>query len=174
MKKYIKYLPFFALLLLLVPTLAMAQCPVCTIAAGTGLIIFRKLGIDDSITGLWIGGLLMSTTLWTVNWLQSKKIIFFGRNFLVAIIYYASVLIPFYLKNIISKNILGSHYQTLWGIDKLILGIILGSIALLVATIIYGILKAKNGGHAHFPYEKVALPVGSLVVLSVIFYFITK
>lgn len=150
------------------------MCSLCTIAAGTGLIIFRKLGIDDAITGLWIGGLLISLTLWTINWLKSKKIGFFGMNFLTGAVYFAAVLIPFYQKNIISKKILGSHYQTLFGVDKLVLGILIGSIFLLAGVITYEILKKKNGGHAHFPFEKVVLPIAPLILLSVIFYFITK
>jgi hypothetical protein len=35
-------------------------------------------------------------------------------------------------------------------------------------------LKQKNGGKAHFPFEKVVLPVAPLIILSVIFYFVTK
>ena len=30
-------------------------------------------------------------------------------------------------------------------------------------------MKARNGGHAHFPFEKVVLPVFALALLS--FYF---
>lgn len=150
------------------------MCTICTIAAGTGVIIFRKLGIDDSITGLWIGGLLISVTLLTANWLRSKNISFFGINFLTGVVYYAAVLIPFYQKNIISKTILGSHYQTLFGIDKLVLGISIGSIFLLLGVIVYAIIKKKNNGHAHFPFEKVVLPIAPLIILSIVFYFLTK
>ncbi len=32
-------------------------------------------------------------------------------------------------------------------------------------------MKAKNGGHAHFPFEKVAVPVLALALLSVYFYY---
>ncbi len=149
------------------------MCSICTIAAGTGLIIFRKLGIDDSITGLWIGGLLMSTTLLTVNWFKSKNFRFWGFSFITGAVYYAAVLIPFYQKNIISKVILGSHYQTLLGVDKLVLGICIGSIFLLFGVIAYGIMKKKNG-HAHFPFEKVVLPIAPLLILTFVFYFLTK
>jgi len=53
---------------------AFAICPVCTIAIGAGLGLSRWLGVDDVISGIWIGGLLVSTSLWTVNWLRSKKL----------------------------------------------------------------------------------------------------
>ena len=32
-------------------------------------------------------------------------------------------------------------------------------------------MKAKNGGHAHFPFEKVVLPVLALALLSVYFNY---
>jgi hypothetical protein len=65
-------------------------------------------------------------------------------------------------------------FNVLWGVDKLLLGIILGTIGFFAGAIWYEYLKKKNGGHAHFPFEKVVLPVAPLIVLSVIFYFITK
>ena len=39
---------------------ALAVCPICTVAAATGIGFSRWLGIDDTITGLWIGGLTVS------------------------------------------------------------------------------------------------------------------
>lgn len=149
------------------------MCPICTIAAGTGVVIFRKLGIDDSITGLWLGGLLISVTLWTIKWFRSKNFRFWGLNFLTGVVYFAAVLIPFYQKNIISKAILGSHYQTLWGVDKLLLGIIFGSVFLMAGAMTYELIKRRNNGRAHFPFERVALPIAPLVILSIVFYFVT-
>ena len=32
-------------------------------------------------------------------------------------------------------------------------------------------MKRKNGGHAHFPFEKVVLPVVALALLSVYFNY---
>lgn len=34
---------------------AQAVCPVCTVAVGTGVGLSRWLGVDDTITGLWLG-----------------------------------------------------------------------------------------------------------------------
>jgi len=58
--------------------------------------------------------------------------------------------------------------------DKLVFGIVLGTIGLWLGTVLYEYLKKKNNGHAHFPYEKVVIPVGFLVILNIIFYFVTK
>lgn len=164
----------FEFILLSLPSFANAMCPICTVAAGTGVVIFRDLGIDDTITGLWLGGLLLSATMWTVNWLEARKWRFFGRNFFTGAVYFALVLIPFYQKNMISDKILGNHFQTLWGVDKLVLGIIFGGILFLIGAAVYNILKKNNGGKAVFPFSKVVLPISPLIIMSIVFYFVTK
>jgi hypothetical protein len=71
-------------------------------------------------------------------------------------------------------KIIGHPANQLWGLDKLVLGTIIGSLFFLAGYIGYNYLKAKNGGHAHFPFQKVVMPVGPIVILSIIFYLITK
>jgi small-conductance mechanosensitive channel len=61
----------------------------------------------------------------------------------------------------------------IWGIDKLLLGIMLGSATFFAGGIWYYHLKAKNNGHAYFPFQKVVMPVSTLIILSFIFYFLT-
>ena len=39
---------------------ALALCPVCAIAVGAGIGVSRWLGVDDTITGVWVGGLIVS------------------------------------------------------------------------------------------------------------------
>jgi len=164
MKKY-----YFLLLLLLIPAKAFAICPVCTAAALAGVGLSRWLGIDDTISGLWIGGLVVSTTLWTISWLTSKKIVFPLRGALVSVVYYASVLIPFW-----KSDIIGHPKNVFFGIDKLLLGIVLGSIVFYLGSIIYLKIKEKNDGHAQFPFQKLVLTLGPLIILSIALYFITK
>lgn len=175
MKKHLrKYSLLLSLALLLLPSLAHAICPVCTIAVGVGVGISRKYGVDDTISGLWVGGLLVSVTIWTINYFNSKKINFWGRNFFTAIFYYAITLVPMYQKNIISQKLFGDHFQTLWGIDRLLLGIIFGSFFFLIGATSYNILKKKNNNHAYFPFQKVVMPTFPLIVMSFVFYFITR
>lgn len=145
------------------------MCQVCTIGVVAGLGLSRWFGVDDTIFGLWVGGLLVSVTGWTVNWLKTKKINFKGMIIVTAIVYYASVIIPLYWKEII-----GHPLNKLWGIDKFIIGIAFGSVIFAIAVLLYEVMKKKNGGHAHFPFEKVAIPISSLIILSAIFYFITR
>jgi len=60
-----------SLSMLLTPN-AHAVCPICTVAVGAGLGVSRWIGIDDSITGLWIGGLILSSGLWMADFIRKK------------------------------------------------------------------------------------------------------
>ena len=148
---------------------AQAFCPVCTVAVIGGVGLSRWLGIDDTVTGIWVGGFLVSISAWTINWLQKKKYNFWGRDILTYIFYYLIVVAPLYYQEII-----GHPLNKFWGVDKLILGLVIGSIFFFLAERFYQYLKKKNGGHAHFPMEKVVIPVGVLIILSLVFYFLTK
>lgn len=163
------YIFIISLFLLLPLTAAKAVpiCVICTAAVGAGVGLSRWLGVDDSIAGLWIGGLAVSITLWTINWLGGKNIKFFGRQPLIFIIYYASIIWPLY-----HYNIIGHPLNKLWGIDKLLLGIIIGTVGFIVAISFNEYLKKKNGGRVYFPFQKVIIPVGLLAILSLALYLI--
>lgn len=146
-----------------------AMCPLCAVTVGAGLGLSRWLGVDDTISGIWIGGLIVSLIMWTENWLEKKNIKFKLRWLITAAVYYLFTIIPLYYSEII-----GHPFNKLWGIDKLALGISTGSIIFFLACLWYYYLKAKNNGRAYFPFQKVAMPVGSLIILTAIFYFLTK
>lgn len=162
------YLAFIlALIFLLKGTLVQAVCPVCTVAVGAGLGLSRWLGIDDSITGLWIGGLTVSFIIWTLTWLAKKKISFKGIGPVTVVSFYLLIILPLYWGGLI-----GHPANAIWGIDRFVLGIIAGSAAFFGASSWYEQLKKKNNNHAHFPFQKIVMPVGTLVLLSGIFYFL--
>jgi hypothetical protein len=177
MKSKFNFLLIFPLLLvfyLLLPHAALAVCPVCTVAVVGGIELSRYLGVDDSITGLWVGGLTVSLIFWTIDWMNRKNIRFKGRKILIAVGYYALVVLPLYFLKIIHLRL--PRYETFCncGIDKMTVGLASGSIVFLAGALFYNYLKEKNGGHAHFPYEKVVLPIAPLIILSIVFYFLTK
>lgn len=174
MKLSIKNKALFSLIVIagLLPIAqASAVCPVCTIAVGAGLGVSRWLGISDAVSGLWIGGLLVSLSAWTLSWLDKKNIKFRLRAFIVTASYYLLAVLPLYYARIIASpfNFICSCLK-----DKLLIGIIAGSVAFYFGATLYGYLKEKNSGRAHFPFEKVAMPIAPLVLLSIVFYFLTK
>jgi hypothetical protein len=150
---------------------ALAVCPICTIAVGAGIGLSRWLGIDDSITGLWVGGLTVSMITWTESWLDRKNIHFKYRGWVTIIGYYLLMVVPLYFMGMIA-NPANAVYST-W-LDPLLIGTIIGSIGFWFGAEWYYSMKEKNGGHAYFPFQKVVMPISPLVVLSFVFYFLTK
>ena len=169
MKKVIYFLSPLPLFLALP---AKAVCPVCVVAVGAGLGLSEYLGIDDSIAGLWVGGLLFALSVWTYDWLKKKP---WAKGWEKALLilsflfYYVLTIWPLY-----SYDFIGQAGNVLWGLDKLLLGIIIGSLFFLLASEGYRQLKNANGGKPHFPYQKVAMPVATLAILSFVFYLLTK
>jgi len=146
---------------------AKAFCPVCTIAVGAGLSFTKVLGIDDTISSIWIGGLLLSSSLWLINWFDSKNIRFFLKRKIIYILMYGFVLVPF-----ISSGTIGALHNQLWGIDKIVLGMILGTVGFAFGMGINSKMLKGHKDKPHFPFQKVVMPMGMLILLSLIFFFI--
>jgi len=154
---------FILTFLLAFPFFTRAVCPICTIAVGAGVGLCRYLGIDDTISGTWIGGLIISLIAWTIDWLNKKNIRFLFRKILVAIFYYAIIIIPLY-----KMNIMGHPQNKLWGMDKLLVGIIVGSAIFILSILFNDFLKKKNQGKVYFPFQRVIIPILFLIIASYI------
>jgi hypothetical protein len=142
---------------LLIPRLALAVCPICTVAVAAGVGLCRWLGVDDSISGAWIGGIIVSMVIWFLNWLDKKQFNFKFRDFSISLLLYLIVIIPLYWMQLMT--------------NKLTWGIFAGSVVFLIAVWLNEFLKNKNGGKVFFPFQKVVLPVTLLIILSIVFYF---
>lgn len=150
-------------------SVAHAVCPVCTIAVGAGLEGARLLGVDDVISGIWAGGLTLSLFFWTASWLKKKGVTStFWQIVVPFVIYYALLGCVYFLPSI--------QYGacTLWGMDKLLLGIIVGTVVFYLGTLLHAKIKKSNGGKSKFPFQKVVLPFGMLVIASLVFAIIIQ
>lgn len=159
---------------------AYAMCPLCTVVVGAGVIAAEDSGVDNTIIGIWVGALTVSIIGWTINWMNKRKYNFKGMEILVTLIYF--LLLPFSLfllghypelfpKYLQLKN---THSMTLWGVDKMILGMIVGSIGFYGFASWYEVMKKNNNNKAYFPFQRVVMPVVGLIILSGIFYFLTR
>ncbi|MDD5569255.1 MAG: hypothetical protein PHG23_02475 [Candidatus Pacebacteria bacterium] len=151
-------------------TAANAVCPVCTVGVAAGLGLARWLRIDDTITGLWIGGFTVLLVMWTIAWFDKKNIKFWGRDILTTIVYFFFVLWPL---RFLEVGGIGNQSHTIWGMDKLVFSILLGAAAFFGFEKWYRSMRAKRG-KSLFRYQKVIWPIIPLIVLSVFFYFVTK
>jgi len=143
--------------------MAQAVCPVCTIAVGAGLEGMRLLGVDDVITGLWAGALTVSIIFWTAGYMHRRGVQSAGWYALMALGYYVLLAGVWLMPDV--------HFGAckLWGVDKFLLGIIVGSIAFWIGAKWHNSIKKKNGGKSRFPFQKVIMPI-SLVVVATVFF----
>lgn len=168
MKKILFTLPVLFLLALIFPKETLAVCPVCTVAVAGGLGLSRYLGIDDAVSGVWVGGLILSSSFWLDSWLEKKKIKFNYRIFVVISAMYALVIVPLWYGKVI-----GHPFNALWGIDKLIVGIAFGTLAFLLGVYLDRKERAIKEKQL-FIYQRVVFPVTTLLTASLILYFLTK
>ncbi|KKP31942.1 MAG: hypothetical protein A2360_03410 [Candidatus Staskawiczbacteria bacterium RIFOXYB1_FULL_32_11] len=156
-----------SLIALLFANLAKAVCPVCVVAVGGGLYFTRKFGLDDMVTSLWIGGILVALVLWTIDWMRKKGWRFKFDDLTIWLAYYVLTLVP-----LSYYNIIGSINNKFWGVDKILFGTFLGTFIFLGAVWLNGYLKNKNNGKGYFPYQKVVVPFSILALSSLILYFL--
>lgn len=166
--KKIKVASIISLLGLFIAEKALAVCPVCVFGVGAGVGLTRYLKIDDTITGLWIGGLIVGLIIWTIDFFKKRNINFKGIEILITLIYYSFIFGPLYY-----YDLLGHSLNKIWGIDKLIFSITLGSVCFLAFEKHFRITRARRG-KSLFRYQKVVWAILPLIILSIIFYFITK
>ena len=147
---------------------AQAVCPVCTIAIAAGLGLSRWLGIDDLITGTWLGALILAGLLWYNNTLVRKNKTanqIFVRDIIGIVLVGVFGIWPLYYFKLI-----GDPLRKIWGVDKLLVGMVLGLAIFGLAQIIDKLLRIKKAGKALFPYQKVIIPVTLLLIASYLLY----
>ncbi len=157
---------FFLALIFAVP--AKAVCPICTVAVAGGLGISRWLGIDDSIMGVWIGGLILSSGFWMADWVSKKSWKIPYPKMLSILIMILFVIPPLYW-----SKIMGVAGNTLWRIDKILLGTIVGSGLFYVGMKLDQWLRTTNEGKVYIYYQKVIAPVLMLTLGSFVLFLIT-
>lgn len=147
---------------------SLAVCPVCIVAVGAGLGISRYLGIDDTIIGVWIGGLIVASGLWFATVIQNKKWKVPYPKVVSTISFLILIIIPMYIEKII-----GHPANTLWGIDKILLGTIVGSVTFVASVYLDEALRKTNKGEVYIYYQKVILPMLLLTIVSFTFWSLT-
>lgn len=146
------------------PAFANPACPVCTIAIGAALPITQRMGVPDSVVGLWTGAFLAIMGYWIIKFMTRRGWDFPGRNAIVLALSVATIGFAY----ISTVPYSPCDYFGIIRLDPLLMGTILGAILFIVTEKIYDWMKARNGGHAHFPFEKVVLPVVVLALASAI------
>jgi hypothetical protein len=160
------FLLLFIFIFIFLPKASFAVCPLCAIAAAGGVEVSRLLGVDDLITGIWIGGLIVSLGLWMADWFKKKNWLKPLMRELISLAIFYLLTIPF----LSSLHLTGFPGNTFLGIDKIIFGIGVGSMVFFTGVFTDHLIRKYNHGKVLFFYQKVLIPVGFLALASLIFY----
>lgn len=144
-----------------VKAIANPACAVCTVAVGASLEVARRMGVDDAVVGVWSGAFLLILGYWTNRWFDKKGWNFRGRETFVLIL---SVLMILFMY--ISQLVYTPRAILIFWIDPFLFAAICGALTFHYALAFYQWMKARNGGHAHFPFEKVVLPVSAVALVA--------
>ena len=159
---------FLVLLLVMAaaPALANPACAVCTVAVGASLEIARSYGVDDAIVGVWAGAMLVILGYWMLSWMDKKGWRFAGRDFIVLVSSVAMIGFMYVHELVYTPQIIGIFYM-----DGFLFSVLVGALVMHYSSEFYQWMKARNGGHAHFPFEKVVVPLVALCLASLYFNY---
>ncbi len=143
-----------------------AQCPVCIVTVGGGMLLAKTLGIDDFLVSLWISGLNTAISFWLAPKIKNK---FFGSPIIFSLLMYLFTLVYF-----VSTHQTGSIFNQIMGLDKIIFGLTIGLFIWFLGIFVDRKSRLLNGSKILFPYQKVVFPLGLLIIFTFLFKLIFK
>ncbi len=145
-----------------------AHCPLCTAATGALVASARIAGMDDAVSGTFIGAFAISTAFWShriiVRRLE-KQIAF--QPYVLSVIFFSLTIIGFYFTDLLGT--MPDAFRIL-GMERLVFGLVLGSIVSIVAFEVHNILRKLNKNRNYFPLQGIVLPLVFLAVADAALY----
>jgi len=139
-----------------------AQCPVCIVTVGGGLLLAEKLKIDSFLISIWISALNTAVAYYMVT--KFKKPILKSGYFWSILFYLFTVIYLDYSHQMKGIN-------SIFGIDRSLLGLSVGLILSILSINIDQLIKKLNKGKVLFYYQKVIIP---LIILIIATFFFKK
>lgn len=127
----------------------------CPALIGSSLALAKYFGVKNEVVGVLTGALLVVFGYWMIRFCEKRKWNFWMRNQILMLVSLASVAFVYKTELVYTPRL---HWNLLY-IDSFLLAVLCGALAHIVGVHIYAWMKEKNGGHAHFPFEKVVVPI---------------
>ena len=166
-KTFLLFLISLLNLIAIIP-IAMAHCPLCTAATIIGVGVTRSLGWDDSIVGVFVGAMIVSSAFWVNNIFKKKNI--GGNKFLrvgsITLATFVLTILGFYLSGIFGP----ANAYRIFGMEKIIFGTFSGVIVSFAAFFVSNKIKRSNEGKVLFNYQTMILTFGALILNVLLFW----
>ena len=158
-------------LIIIMPN-AMAHCPLCTAATIVGVGVTRSLGWDDSIVGVFVGAMIVSSALWVNNIFKRRNV--GGHAFLrigsITVATFALTILSFYFAGLFGP----ANTYRIFGMEKIIFGTISGAVVSFATFFASNEIKKRNEGRVLFNYQTMALTFGVLILNALLFWMVFR
>lgn len=167
-----KYLSVSFSLLLLIPQISYAHCPLCTVGAGALAVAAAYLGVSSMVVGVLMGAFALALGIWLAK--MPKKKYFPGQfSILTALIFFSTVIpimplvkdyAPLYIP------FLGEYGKT-YAVNLFLAGLPFGAFALLIAPFLSRKVSDLRGGKS-VSYQGIAIVIILLIIISLLIQFL--
>jgi len=158
-------------LIIIMPN-AMAHCPLCTAATIVGVGVTRSLGWDDSIVGVFVGAMIVSSALWVNNIFKRRNV--GGNAFLrigsITVATFALTILSFYFAGLFGP----ANTYRIFGMEKIIFGTISGAVVSFATFFASNEIKKRNEGRVLFNYQTMVLTLGTLILNALLFLMVFR
>ncbi len=142
---------------------AMAHCPLCTAATGAAVGVARFYGVDDAVMGVLIGGFVVSSALWFNNVCKRRGWQFFyGQGAAVVLASLILTIVGFKTGNLLNGALL-------FGLPRLLAGMLFGTGATWAGHGIHEYLRYQNDGKNHISLQGMSIMLAAMLLMSAVF-----
>src|SRR5574342_1357477 len=139
---------------------AMAHCPLCTAATGAAVGVARFYGVDDAIMGVLIGGFVFSSALWANNACRKRGWNFvYGQGTTIVLLSLVFTIIGFKTGGLLTGAVL-------FGLPRLLTGMLFGTVASLAGHGVHEYLRYTNNGKNIVPLQGMSIMLASMLITT--------
>src|SRR3989338_3256958 len=165
------FLISFLSLIVVLPSV-MAHCPLCTAATIVGVGVTISLGWDDSIVGVFVGAMIVSSALWVNNIFKKRNM--GGNTFLrmgsITAVTFVLTVLSFYYAGIFGP----ANTYRIFGMERILFGSLSGGVISFAAFFASDEIKKRNEGKILFSYQTMILTFGALILNALLFWAVFK
>ncbi len=147
-----KKLFFVFVSFLFLSSAAFAHCPLCVGATGMAVATARFYGINDMITGLFVGVFMLSTALWVHIALKKRNK---GKNYVP--LQAPAIIISSILMMLVTFYFTGNWAGTMFGMSTIVVGTLIGSFVSSVTFLLHDLFRAMNNNRNYVPFQPILL-----------------
>lgn len=158
--------------LALIPKLASAHCPLCTVGAGALAVAAASLGISIAAVGVFIGAFALALGLWLAKMIKKEYFKYQGPV-ITALIFFSTIipimpLIREYRPLYISlAGEYGTVFHNTYMINLFVSGSVIGAALLFVSPYISKVVTRARGGKTS-PYQGLNITFALIILAAAV------